>query len=444
MIMMPTFLFFLVIFLVFCFMVFYKIPKSRRKEAEHKEPTATTVHSDLAEHSDKPANLASADSPDGADKAVHAGSPETSGIAGISETSGMSQTPAQAASGNLSGESGARDTDNALGESSTGSTSTKGIADRIDRTDPADQLNPAVHADRANNEAGSIHAQPGNPASGSPVSGNGASKEPAPRRRRMSWLWYATLPVLSLAIGATSIRTVPASHFGVVTLWGEVTETVLGEGLHFINPLAKVHRISVGLDTANTQNAEAASKDLQTVQTSITVNFRVNPLEVRKLYIQNPNLQYQTQFVLPAIKEVLKAVTSHYTAEELVTRRPDVSTRIREQLATKLGGYHLQVQDINITNFEFSKTFNESIENKVRATQEAERAQRDLERVKFEAEQRIVTAKANAQAIRLQAEAISAQGGAAFVQLEAIKKWDGKLPTYTGAGPVPFVNVATN
>lgn len=422
-----TFLFFLAIFLVFCFVV-YKVPKSRNKKAQQqKEPTTTAVHSDLAEHSDKPENPASPDSPDGADKAVLAGSPEPSGIAGISETS---ETPAQATSGNPSSDSTARDTDNALGKSSTGTT---GVTDRIDRTDHADQ------PDRVHNEAGSPPAHPGNPASG-----DASSKEPAPRRRRMSWLWYATLPVLTLAIGATSIRTVPASHFGVVTLWGEVTETVLGEGLHFINPLAKVHRISVGLDTANTQNAEAASKDLQTVQTSITVNFRVNPLEVRKLYIQNPNLQYQTQYVLPAIKEVLKAVTSHYTAEELVTRRPDVSTRIREQLATKLGGYHLQVQDINITNFEFSKTFNESIENKVRATQEAERAQRDLERVKFEAEQRIVTAKANAQAIRLQAEAISAQGGGAFVQLEAIKKWDGKLPTYTGAGPVPFVNVATN
>ena len=254
-------------------------------------------------------------------------------------------------------------------------------------------------------------------------------------------LRYAILPVLTLALGATTITTVPASHFGVLTLWGEVTETVLGEGLHFINPFAKVHRISVGLDTATTENAEAASKDLQTVHTSITVNFHVKPTEVRKLYIQNPNLQYHTQYVIPAIKEILKAVTSHYTAEELVTKRPEVSTMIRDLLARKLGGYHLSVLDINITNFEFSKTFNESIENKVRATQEAERAQRDLERVKFEAEQRIVTAKANAQAIRIQAEAISAQGGEAFVQLEAVKKWDGKLPTYTGSGPMPFLNV---
>jgi len=237
--------------------------------------------------------------------------------------------------------------------------------------------------------------------------------------RALAIAGYGGAAVLVLAAGTSAITTVPASHFAVVTLWGEVTETILGEGLHFINPFAKTHRISVGLDTADSQNAEAASKDLQTVHTSITVNFRVNPSEVRALYVQNPNLQYQSQYVVPAIKEVLKAVTSHYTAEELITRRTEVSGKIRDQLATKLNGYHLLVQDINITNFDFSKTFNESIESKVKATQEAERAQRDLERIKFEAEQKIVTAKANAQAIRIQAEAVSSQGGAAFVQLES-------------------------
>ena len=268
---------------------------------------------------------------------------------------------------------------------------------------------------------------------------------PAIVARPFRWgraLLVSLVAVLAVVLVSMSVVTIPASHFGVVTLWGEVTQTVLGEGLHLVNPFAKVHRISVGLDTAKTENNEAASRDLQTVHTSITVNYRVNPAEVRALYVQNPNLLYQDQYVVPAIKEILKSVTSHYTAEELVTKRSEVSGKIRDQLATKLNGYHLLVQDINITNFDFSKTFNESIENKVRATQEAERAQRDLERVKFEAEQKIVTARASAQAIRIQAEAIHSQGGAAFVQLEAIKKWDGKLPTYTGAGPVPILNLS--
>lgn len=262
------------------------------------------------------------------------------------------------------------------------------------------------------------------------------------RKRSLMLAGYGIAAIVLFSVVSSTIVTVPASHFGVVTLWGEVTETVLTEGLHFVNPFAKVHKISVGLDTASTQNSEAASKDLQTIHTSITVNYRVNPAGVRALYMQNPNLQYESQYVVPAIKEILKAVTSHYTAEELVTKRPDVSSQIREQLATKLAGYHLLVQDINITNFEFSKAFNESIENKVKATQEAERAQRDLERVKYEGEQKVVTAKANAQAIEYQAKAVNAQGGASYVQLEAIKKWDGKLPTYMGGGgPVPFVKV---
>ena len=143
MIMMPTFLFFLAIFLVFCFVV-YKVLKSQNKQAQQqKEPTATVVHSDLDEHSDKPETPPGSDSPDGADKVVLTGSPETSGIAGTSATSEISQTPAPKASGNPSSDSAARNTDNALGADNAGTT---GIADRIDRTDHAEQLDPAVMA----------------------------------------------------------------------------------------------------------------------------------------------------------------------------------------------------------------------------------------------------------------------------------------------------------
>ena len=104
--------------------------------------------------------------------------------------------------------------------------------------------------------------------------------------------------VIVLVILSSFVTTVPASHYGVVTLWGHVTDTVLPEGLHFVNPFAKVHKVSVRLDTAKTDHSEAASKDLQTVHTSVTVNYHVNPKEVRNLYVQNPNLRYEYQYVI--------------------------------------------------------------------------------------------------------------------------------------------------
>ncbi len=54
--------------------------------------------------------------------------------------------------------------------------------------------------------------------------------------------------------------------------------------------------------------------------------------------------------------------------------------------------------------------------------------------------QLILTAKANAEAIRSQTEALTKQGGIEYVQLQAIAQWDGKLPQYSGSGAVPFLN----
>jgi uncharacterized membrane protein YqiK len=69
-----------------------------------------------------------------------------------------------------------------------------------------------------------------------------------------------------------------------------------------------------------------------------------------------------------------------------------------------------------------------AIEAKVKAEQDALAAKAKLEQSKYEAE-----------AIRIQADAIKNSGGAEYVQLQAIAKWNGVLPLYTGQGAVPFI-----
>lgn len=84
---------------------------------------------------------------------------------------------------------------------------------------------------------------------------------------------------------------------------------------------------------------------------------------------------------------------------------------------------------MNITNFQFSDTFNTAIEAKVTAEQNALAAKNKLDQVKFEADQRVAQAQGEAEAIKIQAQAIQAQGGAEYVKLQWISKWDGKLPS---------------
>lgn len=233
---------------------------------------------------------------------------------------------------------------------------------------------------------------------------------------------------------------VPPGHRGVLVRLGAVQQTVLPEGFHFRVPvLQRVVLMDVRVQKAETK-AEAASKDLQTVASTVAVNYHVDPGAVAALY-QGVGPEYKDRIIDPAVQEVVKAVTAQYTAEELISRRSEVSARMREMLTQRLRPYHLAVDDFSVTNFSFSEEFNRAIEAKQTAEQLALKAQRDLERVKVEAQQRIEQARAEAEALRLQREALTPELlrlREIEAQMRAIEKWDGKLPQYTG-GPVPLI-----
>lgn len=245
-----------------------------------------------------------------------------------------------------------------------------------------------------------------------------------------------------LVLILSCIRTVSTAHVGVQRLFGEVQQNTLAEGIHMVNPLISITEVFVGTDVATATNSQAGSKDLQTVHTDLTVNYAIMPAQARDVVLMIPNLKYEAAYIVPAVHEVFKSVVARYTAEELITKRHDVSTQVRAALEVKLLQYHLHVRDINFTNFGFSKAFNDAIELKVTASQNAEKAERDLARIKFEAQQAVEKSKGEAQAIQIRTQAINSQGGEAFLRLQAIEKWDGKLPTYLAPGaPLPFITI---
>jgi hypothetical protein len=141
---------------------------------------------------------------------------------------------------------------------------------------------------------------------------------------------------------------------------------------------------------------------------------------------------------------VVKAVTAKYSAEELITKRPAVSEAMRANLAERLLVHNMAVDAFSIVGFSFSKIFMEAIESKQTAEQLALKSKRDLDRIKIEAEQRITTARAEAESLRLQRANISIdliELRKIEANLKAIEKWNGILPQVTGGGAVPFIGV---
>ena len=250
---------------------------------------------------------------------------------------------------------------------------------------------------------------------------------------------FAGLVAASLFFGSLTI--VSAGNVGVNVVLGKVSSKPLSEGVHFRLPLSKTVEVPSTVDTLTIEKASAGASDLQDVTVSLAVNYQVIADEAAQLYQMDTKLGYEKGYVLPITLECFKAVTSKYTAEELITKRAQVSSELQSALSAKLQKFHIRLIGVSMTDFKFTKQFVEAVEAKVKATQDAEKARRDLDRVKYEAEQKIVQAQAQAKAFEIQAGAMKARGGDTYLRYEAIRKWDGKLPLYTGGSNPPIVQM---
>lgn len=234
-----------------------------------------------------------------------------------------------------------------------------------------------------------------------------------------------------------SVGTVGAGERGVLLYFGAVQDKVFNEGLYFKTPFVQnVQCLEVKIQKEQTK-ADAASKDLQIVTSTVALNFYLLPEKVNKIW-QLIGKGYKERIIAPSIQETVKSITARYSAEELITQREIVKNEIRNSLKERLGTHHIIVTELSIVNFDFSPAFNRAIEDKQVAEQEALKASRILERVKIEAEQRIAEAQGKAQAIKVEAEAL--KENPQLVELRWVEKWDGKVPQYWGQAS-PFIGI---
>ena len=246
-----------------------------------------------------------------------------------------------------------------------------------------------------------------------------------------------SIGLIVLILILSSFGTVGAGERGILLQFGEVQDKVFGEGLYFKIPFVqKVVKMDVKIQKDEIP-ASAASKDLQIVTSRIALNYHLNPDEVNKIW-QEVGKNYNTRIIAPSIQEAVKAESAKFTAEELIIRREEVKEQIKANLTIRLLERSIVVDEFNIIEFEFSKAFNEAIEAKVTAEQLKLKADRDLERIRIEADQRIADARGKAEAIRIEAQAL--MQNPQVVELRWIEKWDGKVPMYWGEAS-PFIGI---
>lgn len=236
---------------------------------------------------------------------------------------------------------------------------------------------------------------------------------------------------------------VGAGERGVVLNFGAVQKNVLREGLHMRIPIMQTVIIMDVKVQKSITNAAASSSDLQEVSSEVALNYHIIPDKANIVY-QTIGIHFKERIIDPAVQEMVKAVTARYTAEELITKRPAVSEAMRTTLSERLFVHNMAVDAFSIVGFSFSKIFMEAIESKQTAEQLALKARRDLERVKIEAEQKVTTARAEAESLRLQRANISPdliELRKVEANIKAIEKWNGILPQVTGSGAIPLIGL---
>lgn len=264
------------------------------------------------------------------------------------------------------------------------------------------------------------------------------------------------------------LRTVPTGSRGVITVGGAI-RGIEGEGFTLIAPWQRLDIFNIRAEQADVKDADGATSDTQPVKTSMTVRYSISPdkvAEVFEKYSHDGNLD---SYIHTATLETFKAVTARYTAPDLISKRPSVSSDISAVLRAKVQLYGAQIINIDMTNFSFSASYMAAINEKVTQEQLRLGAENKLKTVEAEQKQKVAVAEAEANAAKAtadgqayaqlkvataQAEALRVQNAALAqnkdvlelrrIEVEMVKagKWNGMLPQaiYAGA-PIPFLSM---
>lgn len=238
-----------------------------------------------------------------------------------------------------------------------------------------------------------------------------------PKVNKLAWVGGGVALVVVLFF-MLCFRVVGVGQVGIVSQFGKVTREQ-GSGVLIKAPFPIQHLVKMNIQTQKEQqDADAATHDLQSVNTTIAVNYHLTPDTARKVY-QDVGTDYKVRVIDPVIQESVKSITSQYDAADLIGKRPAVQLALEDSLQLKLGQRGITVDNVSIVNFGFSAEFNASIEAKQVAQQNAQKATYDLQ-----------TAQLKSQAQDVQAKTLTPE----YLELQAIEKWNGVLPTTVAGG----------
>lgn len=241
-----------------------------------------------------------------------------------------------------------------------------------------------------------------------------------------SWqpLLGGIVAALVILIAFNSFIILNPGQAGVLSILGKAQDGVLLEGIHLRPPLVS----NVDIYDLTVQKfevpAESSTKDLQDLKASFAINFRLDPMQVVEIRRKQGTLQnIVSKIIAPQTQESFKIAAARRTVEEAITKRNELKEDFDNALSDRLDKYGILILDTSVVDLSFSPEFARAVEEKQIAEQKSQRAVYVAREAEQQAQADINRAKGKAEAQRLLAETLRAQGGELVLKKEAIEAW---------------------
>ncbi|PSB07197.1 primosomal protein [Pleurocapsa sp. CCALA 161] len=232
------------------------------------------------------------------------------------------------------------------------------------------------------------------------------------------------LIILTLLVGLNSFVILNPGQAGVISILGKARDGVLLEGIHFKPPLVS----AVDTYDLTVQKFEvpgqSSTKDLQDLSARFAINFRLDPTQVVEIRRKQGTLaNIVSNIIAPQTQESFKIAAARRTVEEAITKRNELKQDFDDALSERLEKYGIIVLDTSVVDLDFSPEFAKAVEEKQIAEQRSKRAVYVAQEAEQTAQADINRATGRAEAQRLLAETLKAEGGQLVLQKEAIQAW---------------------
>lgn len=272
--------------------------------------------------------------------------------------------------------------------------------------------------------------------------------------RHKSLVTVVALLIIGIGFVTSMVRQIDPGHVGVQVLFGEVKETPLYEGLNLVNPLIKIHQMSIQTqnytmsrtsDEGNKYGDDAIrvlSQDGLEVVIDLTVLYKIIPSEAPNIF-RELGMNYEAKVIRPITRTGIREGASQFEAIALFSeKREEFETMIRDKIEKDLAKRGVILEKMLVRNIELPSSVKQSIERKITAIQEAQRMQFVLQKEKQEAERKRVEARGVADAQKIVNMGLTdkvLQYETIKVQKELVKSPNAKIIIMGGKGAPPFI-----